>query len=307
MAEMRGSVPNNTSANWILETKNKARELRSSAQSAARDLFRSGDLRPYLDLVCRLNYYDAYNLLLLLQQYPKATCLAGFKHWQKQLPREDMQVLKPEWRGKGIDLIAPYTDFFQGGRFCLTWFAVKQFDISQTNVEHVSLPPSVYKPSDRNHVDRLSSCLCEVIAQRYHRSIIHMASSKQLRSAGLVGQMNEHAVCIRDDAKPAYRLDFLCQCICQLAMEPPVPLTPPQKDLAMQCIIYCLFRNWEVAQPRPLRQSPAILASFSPDQQLPFLSLIQVTVRLLEEELSYEYRAQRSREEEDAPPMPPDF
>lgn len=305
MAEMRGSIPNNN-ANWIQETKNKALELRSSAQSAARDLFRTGDLRPYLDLVCRLNYYDAYNLLLILQQYPKATCLAGFKLWQKQLPREDMQVLKPEWRGKGIDLIAPYTDYFGGSRFTLTWYAVKQFDVSQTNVPHFSLPPSVYLPGDDKHIDRLITSLCEVIAERYHRSLIHLPSSSQLRSVGLVGQMNEHTVTIRDDAKPAYRLNFLCQCLCQLAMDPPVPLMPPQKDLAIQCIIYCLFRNWEVTQPRPLRQTPPVLASFTPEQQIPLLSLLQQTARHLEEEISQAYRAELSREE-DAPQLPPDF
>lgn len=292
MAEMRGANQNNKMANWAQEAKSKARELRSSAHSVARNLFRSGDLRSYLDLVCRMNYYDAYNLLLLLQQYPKATCLAGFRLWQKFLPNPSAPVLKPEWRGKGIDLIAPYTEMYGNGQSGLTWFAVKQFDISQTYVEGYTLPPSPYLPDDR-HEELLISSVSDVIAIKYHRSVIHISSSSELRSAGLPGQMNESTLLVRDDIKASLRLTFLCQCLCQLAMSESQQFTPIQRELANQCVLHCLFQTWQLTPARPLRQNAATLGSFPPEHQVPFLSLIQRTVRLLDEDISYLYTQAR--------------
>lgn len=298
MAEMRASAPqrDNSMAAWSQEVKSKATELRASAKSAANNLFQTGDLRGYLDLVCRLNHYDAYNLLLILQQYPRATCLAGFKQWQRLLNDPTAQVLRPEWRGKGIDLIAPYTDVLGRDRHALTWFAVKQFDISQTNLRNYRPTPDTYT-QDKLHLSTLQASLTDVLASEYHRSVIHTPTSIQLRKLGLVGQMNDSTILIRDDAKPTLLLHFLSECLCRLAMESISSLTPDQTDLAGQYIIHCLFCIWHVEPPHILRQPRDELAAISPDSQMDFLSLIQRTVRHLDESVSSAYRC--SREEED--------
>lgn len=296
--EMRGGAihRDNSMASWSQEVKSKANELRESATNAAHDLFRSGDLCGYLDLVCRLNCYDAYNLLLLLQQYPKATCLAGFKQWQKLLNDPTAQVLRPEWRGKGIDLIAPYTDVLGSERYSLTWFAVKQFDISQTNVTSFHPAPSVYT-EDKQHLSILQSALEGVAATEYHRSVVHTPASSQLRSIGLAGRMNDSTILLRDDTKPSVRLHFLSECLCRLAMEPVPTLTASQTDLAAQYIIHCLFRIWCAEPPHALRQPRAELAAISPDSHMDFLSLIRRTVRHLDESVSCAYRSSREGEE----------
>lgn len=300
MAEMRASVPqrNNTIAAWSQEVKSKANELRASARNAANSLFQAGDLRGYLDLVCRLNHYDAYNLLLILQQYPRATCLAGFKQWQKLLNDPTAQVLRPEWRNKGIDLIAPYTDVIGRDRHTLTWFAVKQFDVSQTNLTTYRPAPDVYAQDKRHHPILLAS-LKDVLASEYHRSVIHTPTSAQLRKLGLVGQMNDSTILIRDDAKPTLLLHFLAECLCRLAMSPATPLTPEQTDLAGQYIIHCLFSIWHIDPPKALRQPRDELAAIAPDSQMVFLSLIQRTVRHLDESVSAAYRNSREEEEDD--------
>lgn len=288
MAVMRGAPQRANNTNWLQEAKQTALELRTSAHSVAHNLFRSGDLRPFMDLLSRMHYYDAYNLLLIYQQYPNATCLAGFKVWQKQLGDPNAQVLRPEWRGKGIDLIAPYTDFFGGGKYTLTWFAVKQFDISQTNIENYTPPPPTFLQDPNRHT-HLFEAISQVISTQYHRSVIPVSGAAQLRSAGLPGQMNDYTITVRDDIKPEVRINFLCDCLCRLSMDAPNYLTPLQKDTAIQYITYCLFRIWGINTPRPLVQNKVILASVPYDMQVNYLSLIQRTVRLLDESVSLLY------------------
>lgn len=302
MAEMRSAAQQTNMANWAQETKSKARELRGSACSVARSLFQSGDLREFLDLLCRMNYYDAYNLLLIYQQYPKATCLSGFKLWQKLLGDPTAQVLKPEWRGKGIDLIAPYTDYFGNGSLTLTWFAVKQFDISQTNVKNFSPPPSPYIPGE-DHLPRLLKSIADAISSEYHRSVVRISSSAHLRSTSSAGEMGEEVIQVRTDISPERRLRFLCECMSLLAMEPLSALNPSQKEIASQYIVYCLLQTWGMEPPAFPPQNRTVLASIPPEHQVPFLSLIQRTVRALDESVSFSYQA-LSREEQERNPSP---
>ena len=65
----------------------------------------------------------------------------GVGHFSFQIPVDEdkvnyvifmhshTQVLKPEWRGKGIDLIAPFTQPIGNRSYTLTWHAIKQFDM----------------------------------------------------------------------------------------------------------------------------------------------------------------------------------
>lgn len=298
MVEMGNPARYSAANDLFRESKQLAAVLRQRAVQVARSLFEQGDLREFLRLVSKLHYYDAHNLLLILQQYPKATYLAGFKVWQKQFNDPKAQVLKPEWRGKGIDLIAPYTEDIGNGRYGLTWYSIKHFDISQTNLRGIAPPPSVYVV-DELHLSMLQDSITEVIATEYHRTVIHNASSPQLRAAGLTGQMNDSMILIRDDVKISLRLYFLCECLCQLAIQSLDPLTAPQLDLAYQCIIYCLFEIWNIPQPKQINQNPTILHSISKASQISFLSLIQRVVRSLDESISSSYKKARTGEKFD--------
>lgn len=288
---------------WLRRSKQKARELRSTAHNEAFQLFRCGDLTRYLELLCRFHHYDAYNLLLIHCQYPQATCLAGAAQWRKLAGTEDFPI-KPEWKDTGISLLIPFTESFGPEQYGLTWLSGIQYDISQTTIDDFSLPDAPYLPEE-DHIAHLINCLKELIATKYHRSVIPVSSSGQLRSAGLVGQMDDYTILVRSDVAAAQRLFFLSQCLCQLLPTPSISLTAPQKDLAQQYTLFCLFTIWNVPLPRPLHQPPAVLSGISPDLQLPFLSLICETVRYLDEEISYIYQNQ-NREVAQIVPFPED-
>lgn len=281
---------------WLLSSKQRARQLRSIVHQEAAHLFHSGDLTDFLALLSRLHYYDVHNLLLIYRQYPQATYLAGGAFWKK-LAGTASAPIKPECKDSGIELLLPFTEVFGSDQFGLTWFSGTQYDISQTTVTE---PPSSPDPyfSGKKHTHQLISCIQETIATRYHRSVIPTSSSKQLRSAGLPGQMNDYTILLRKDIPSAHRLLFLSECLTQLVLAPSFPITAPQKDLVIQYILHCLFQIWNISSPRKLHQPSVVLNGILPDRQLPFLTLIRDTVRFLDEEISSLYREQ-SREEDE--------
>lgn len=280
---------------WLLSSKQRARQLRSIVHQEAAHLFHSGDLTDFLALLSRLHYYDVYNLLLIYRQYPQATYLAGGAFWKK-LAGTASTPIKPECKDSGIELLLPFTEVFGRDQFGLTWFSGTQYDIAQTTVTEPPVPDP-YQPGE-NHTHRLISCVQETIATKYHRSVVPTSSSKQLRSAGLPGQMNDYTILLRNDIPSARRLLFLSECLTQLVISPSFPITAPQKDLAIQYILHCLFQIWNIPSPRQLHQDSIVLNGILPDRQLLFLSLLRDTLRFLDEEISSLYREQ-SREEEE--------
>lgn len=71
----------------------------------------------FLRMLGRFSNLSAANLLLTGEQYPAARMLGRAPYW-KQVFREDPgKLLRPEWEGKGIDLVLPG---FDGGcmRLC---------------------------------------------------------------------------------------------------------------------------------------------------------------------------------------------
>lgn len=292
MGEMRSAAQFQDIKMWADTTKAKAKELQISCDRICADLFSSGDFQVYLDLVCRLNCYDARNLLLIMLQFPQATCLAGFKLWQKQLDNPNAQVLKPEWRGKGIDLVAPFMEYLGEGNFALTWFAIKQFDISQTNVTDFEVSPPVYIKDDK-HLQRLINSVKGVIGSEYHKSVFEIPSTAELRAAKLSGQITERTVELRNDLKPTQKLEWLVSCLCSFAMESNLPFSPAQYDFAQRCIVHCLYTIWGVPEPSVFRQSAHLTSAIKTNLQLEFLNLIQRTVRHIEESVSHVYSLNR--------------
>ena len=91
---------------------------------------KSDQLVKYLDTMSRFHRYSFGNCLLILQQYPKATKVAGFTAWKKL----DRTVKKGE---KGICILAPLAvvrqESDEGEEVKILGFrAVHVFDIAQT-------------------------------------------------------------------------------------------------------------------------------------------------------------------------------
>lgn len=85
----------------------QAQELLQSAGRHAEAVL-EGKLTTFLPLLAKFPGYSAANLLLLREQYPNASFLARASYW-KRLYGDD-PILRPEWAGKGIDLILPAFD-----------------------------------------------------------------------------------------------------------------------------------------------------------------------------------------------------
>lgn len=269
-----------------------AAELRKSAEFAAQDMFKTGNLDDFLRILSRLDHYDAYNLMLILQQFPKATCLAGFKVWQRLLGDTNATVLKPEWKGKGIDLLIPYTDPMDLTHIRLRWISVKQFDVSQT---YVKVPPA--SPSyilDEYHLPALVESVARTIRMEYHRTVYAIGSDGAMKACGLPGRMTANVIAVREDLSSIKKLRWLTECLSQLQDGANV-FDPFVQDLFHQCILYTFWLSWRLETPPSLYPFRNQIRTLPKEQQMAFLSALQRSFRLLRESISAAYI--QSREE----------
>ena len=75
---------------------------------SAEALSASINITLFLHMLGRFPDMSAVNLVLLLEQYPRTTFLARGNYWKKIYDNEP--ILRPEWEGKGIDLVLPAFD-----------------------------------------------------------------------------------------------------------------------------------------------------------------------------------------------------
>lgn len=283
------------SKEWIQEGKSLAPELRASAKASARSMFETGDLRSFLDILQRLSHFDAYNLILIQQQYPRATCLAGYKAWENRLADDQTYVLRPEFRGNPINAVYPFLDRPNGKDARLIWFAVKLFDVSQTHVRYSE--PSAYIP-DELHSQLLIEAACEVLSTEYGRTVYHQASDPKMKAAGIVGQMTDMVIAIRDDAKAYQQLDWLIDCLCTLhGGEQRLPNAC--RTLLRQCVKHALWLRWSLERPPSLFSFRNKIRELSEDIQMEFLDCVQRVFRSIEESIAAAYvKLRENREEE---------
>ena len=84
-----------------LPEKYRLREITAQIEQGIRELFESDKYRQYLSVMSRFHRYSVNNTMLIFQQRPDATLVAGFRKWQNQFGRH---VKKGE---HGITIIAP--------------------------------------------------------------------------------------------------------------------------------------------------------------------------------------------------------
>jgi len=77
-------------------------ELTDQLEEGVRAVFESDRYREYLTCMSKFHNYSVYNSLLIFQQRPDASLVAGYKAWQTDHGR---YVKKGE---KGIKILAPY-------------------------------------------------------------------------------------------------------------------------------------------------------------------------------------------------------
>ena len=288
---------------WVLATQGKAQKLLCHTGEISSVVFSSGDYyRSFLDLTAKLHYFDAYNLLLIWERLPSASCLAGYKVWEQQVPT-GTQILKKEQLGKGIELIAPFTDS-SDGQTKLVWYSVSVFDISQTTI---SVPYPVFDPAyihDADHIYFLLDAIKSVLGSKFDKSFCICQPSQIMEDLGLPGEITESAVIARSDLSEDAFLRWSTEALSQLAIGGSL-LEPPLFQLLSDSICYCLLQIWDLG-PAPLSPGSDLqLRAVSPEQQLTFCHLLRDTVRELNNLVCSYYLLSR-REAEDVMLLDPD-
>lgn len=150
---------NNNNGNYINKEK-EALDLIASAKEKVPSLLSSERYKQFLAFFPRLHRYSFINIILVFYQYPQMTYLAGFNTWQKYCLSiwndPARQILKQEYKGKPIRLLAPWT-VVSGGERKLINYVVPVYDSLQTN----DIPPLEQHPEFVLH-PRLKNLLSAV-------------------------------------------------------------------------------------------------------------------------------------------------
>ena len=81
--------------------RDRIKEITDSIEQGIKDMFNSDNFRQYLKTMSRFHHYSVNNIILIQQQCPDATHVAGFTKWKNEFGRN---VRKGE---KGIRILAP--------------------------------------------------------------------------------------------------------------------------------------------------------------------------------------------------------
>lgn len=283
---------------YLQINKQAAPALLKRADALCGRLFASGDLISYLDLLCRLHQYDYRNLLLIWDQYPQAACLAAYRVWESLLPRQKGRVLKDAYIGKGIQLLAPFTEDREHKSF-LTWYRVLQFDVSQTNVTEYPVPTSPYT-SGKDHLMLLSDAARAVLGFLHQKSLLLVSQNNPALKPQLSYRITAETVVIRSKESLFSRLQLMVEAMAQLtAMQSALPSA--QHLLFSQCFCYCLMSIWGYANEVPLPMSGKQITSVPSSVQPAFLDVLQKSLRSHDELTACAYNYLRNEAASDFP------
>ena len=308
MPEMLSSSIRVSNIEWAKTRKKQGEALRKSAVRIADALFQSGDLMGYMRLLSRFPYFHVHNLLLILQQYPNATALKGLKEWSRIYKGTFWKVLQPEWEGKGIDLIAPFTDCIAREEYELKWYSIKVFDISQTKIDQ-KVYDLEYNAEIIQDVADVVRAVTAVISLGYNLSVSHTPSDAELKKFDLPGSMDDQVILVRDDIKPIQQLSWLLECLIQLkTKEMAAELTPPQTGLLIEYIQFCVLSSWKLEESKGVHQNPVILSEIPKEKQISFLDIVQKTTLFILDAVDCELNESSPvSDEEDEEDVTPDF
>ena len=275
---------------WLLEKEQEAQALLHLSEKICRQLFASGDLSGFLALLSRLHQYDYRNLLLIYHQYPSATCLGSFSVWKKLHSDPAKMVLNQKGVKRGIRLLAPFT-VYDKGSYHLIWYSVRQYDISQTNLTDYPVSASPYQLDDK-HIEYLTEAVRAVLSDSFQKSLLLLPKQHSGLAPQLSYTITPEAVVMRSKEPMIHRLQYMTEAIGRLFANQG-SLSSAQQTLFAQCICHCLFTIWGHPNQYPAPGSGNRIISIPVETQLPFLDLLQRTVRQLEESVACAYRILR--------------
>ncbi len=298
MSEFRSDTLLNERIQKSLTNRAHAQDLCVQALETANELFDNGDLSPFLSILSRLHWYNFYNLLLILKQYPSATHLSSFQAWQNRIGDRNKRVLKRDQFGKGIELVAAATYPYPQGTRSLYWDCLKQFDITQTTIQGYKPSQSIYL-SGVHHTRELIKALRNVLRGDYDMAVLTDQSTTSYRS-GNAGYMEGNTVHCRPDLSDTELVLWLSESLLSLG-HPTVVTGEKYHRMFLRMSQHCLLRIWGFEDPRLLYlpQDKELISSMPTHLRPVFLDLLQRRVRHIEEVIYRRYQAQLlDREEE---------
>lgn len=302
MADPHGTAKGIDHQQRLKEHETRASELCSMALEQADELYERGDLTPYLTVLTRLHFFNFYNLLLILRQFPSATHLGSFLNWQKQMKLREPDkkwVLKRDQVGKGIELVAPFTNRHPEGTLSLSWYSHLQFDVSQTNISRYEAPRSVYVPGS-NHIPDLLRALRSMLSEEYGAVVLTDPGSR-IYNTGIPGYIEDKTVHCNPKNSVPVLLTWLTESLLTLS-HPEQVIGERYQRLFLQMAQHCLFQIWGVEDRRMqyLPQNADLIRSIPMDLRPVFLDLLQRRVRHIEETIYSKYQEQLYDREEEA-------
>ena len=281
---------------WFREMEQEVKELLAHSETICQNLFASGDLTAFLALLSRLHQYDARNLLLIYHRLPDARCLGAFADWQKRYPDKSKMILNQKGIKQGIRLLAPYT-LCKNGQYSLTWFCVRQYDISQTNLSYTPPSTAPYVMDDL-HLTHLAEAVRAVLSYSFQKSLLLVPKHHSELPSQLPFRITEEAVEIRSTESALTRLLYLTEA-CAMLFAKQESLPSSMHTLFSQCVSHCLFLIWQHPKAAPAPANSRRISSVAQDMQFPFLNALQRAVRELEEAVACAYGILRDEDKSD--------
>ena len=285
MAGLQGIDEKRQISEWLESSKMFARQLLVKTADISENFFKSGDLSVFFSLLSRFSYLDYRNILLLAAQYPKAIDIAGASVWKSMAPKGSL-FLKEEFQGKGISLLAPFTELDKSVSK-LIWFTIKTYDISQTKGIKKEAAKSVYLNNKKEHIDILLKSIRSFIGDEYNISYVVTKTDEHVKT-GLPCILKNKVVYIRPKADELMQISFFTEYIVKTEVDEPLP-----KEIIVylaSSIRDSLFDIWNL--PKQVSCSPPYesITDMSAEKQEIFLNKAQQLVRYIEDRVLFEYR-----------------
>ena len=263
---------------WIIDKKRIAQQLLAELDILIEKLFSERNLSDFLQLLSRMPYFSYYNLLIIYNRYPKATCLAGFVTWRRIITEQTgdtkPKVLNSKGVNGGIDLLAPFTNDLGNGNYELTWYSVLLFDIEQTNAKDYQSDSPVFI-LDKNHLRFLLDSVSDILVSVFKHRVVYEPHNPSLISSGILGRMHEHTVSVRKDLNDEDTLRWLTESLIELYLNDKAHISAQSRKILSQCIHFCLYEIWGLENPNLLSNISSIIPK---SERKVFLDTLQQSV-----------------------------
>ncbi len=170
--EKRQNTNNSKTKNYLKNDKTEA--LLKHAEKGIKEVFESNKYKQYLKTMSMFHNYSPRNTMLIMQQKPNATKVAGFNTWQKidrYVKRGEKGIKIIAWAPRSVEVETKIKD--ENGNYILdengkektaltrqqipNYKAVTVFDVSQTQGEPLPELTNELKASVKNYTDYYNS------------------------------------------------------------------------------------------------------------------------------------------------------